>query len=78
MAQNEGKYIYATVYDKECVLYDFKQDNLTTKKHDERLNTKVDVVEDIGITRQHYVLMEDIAQETVKTFDDLGSDETFK
>ena len=50
LAQTKYQYLYATVYNQECALYGFNQHNLTNEQHYERLNTKVDVVEAIGIT----------------------------
>ena len=63
------------MYDQEFTLYVFNQHNLTNEQYSDRFNTNVDVGEDICITIQYCVLTEDTAQETVKTFDDLGSDE---
>ena len=63
------------MYNPECALYGFNQHNLTNEQFYDRFNTKVDVGEVIGITRQHRVIMEDMAQETLKKFDDLSSDE---
>ena len=68
MAHTKYQYCYATVYNQECSIYVFNQHNLTNEQHDERLNTKVDVVEDIGITRQHRVLTEDTAQKPLIIF----------
>jgi hypothetical protein len=53
--------------------YSFKQDNLFNPQWYERFNTKVDVSGDIGVTRQHKVLLEYVAQESyTRAFTDLG------
>ena len=51
---------------------------MTNEQYYERFNKIVDVGEAIFITRQYRVLMEDTAQETVKRFDDIISDEKCK
>ena len=70
------QYCYSTVNNQECELYGFNQQNLTNEQYYEQLNTKTDVGEANRITRQHHVLMEDTAQETLKKFYDLSSDES--
>ena len=61
------------MYDQESALYVFNQHNLNNGNYYEKFNTKVDVVEAIGITRQQHFLMEDTAQETLKKrFDNLS------
>jgi hypothetical protein len=53
--------------------YYFKQETLLNPQWYERFNTKVDVSEAIGITRQHKVLLDYVAQESyTKSFEDLG------
>ena len=49
-------------------MYGFNQYNLTNEQYYEKFNTKVDVVESMGITRQQRVLIEYTAQETFKLF----------
>ena len=57
-------------------MYGFQQHNLTNQQYYDRFNTKVNVGEYIGITRQHRFLIEDTTQETLKIqFDKLSSDE---
>ena len=58
LTQTKEQYCYEKVYDQECALYGFHKHNLTNEHYYERFNTKVDVGESIGITRQHRVLME--------------------
>ena len=48
---------------------------MTNEQYSERFNTTVDVGEAICTTIKYRVIMEDTALETVKTFNDLGSDE---
>ena len=63
LAQTEDQYPFATVYDQELAFYMFKQEQLSNPQWYERFNTKVDVGEAIGVTRQHKVLLEHVAQE---------------
>ena len=51
---------------------------MTHEQYSEIFNTNVDVGKAVHITRYYGFLMEDTAQETGKTFDDLSSDEKFK
>jgi hypothetical protein len=50
------------VYEQELSFYSFKQDNLSNPQWYERFNTKVDISGAIGVTRQHKVLLEYVAQ----------------
>ena len=63
LGQTEDKYPFTTVYNQELGFYAFRQDNLSNPKWYERFNTKVDVVEAIGVTRQHKVILEYMVQE---------------
>jgi hypothetical protein len=73
LAQTEDRYPFATVYDLELLFYLFKQDNLSNPQLYERFNTKVDISGAIGVTRQHKVLLEYVAQESyARAFTDLG------
>ena len=71
-AHTKDQYCYSTVYNQEVVLYGFNKHNLTNEQYYEQFNTKVDVGEAIGITRQHCVLMEDTVQETFKNSDEIS------
>jgi hypothetical protein len=72
LAQTEDQYPFATVYDQELSFYSFRQETLSNTQWYERLNTKVDVGDAIGVTRQHKVLLEYVAQEThTSAFTDL-------
>ena len=51
------------MYNQEIGFYAFSQDNISNPQWYERFNTKVDVREAIGLTRQHKVLLEYVAQE---------------
>jgi len=64
LAQTEDQYPFATVYDQEHALYSFRQELMTNAQWYEKFNTRVDVGEAIGVTRQHKVLLEFVAQET--------------
>jgi hypothetical protein len=73
LAQTEDQYPFATVYDQELSFYLFKQNNLSNPQWYECFNTKVDVSGAIGVTRQHKVLLEYVAQESyTRAFTDLG------
>jgi hypothetical protein len=81
LAQTEDQYLFATVYDQELSFYSFRQsDNMRNPQWYEHFNTKVDVGEAIGVTRQHKALLEHVAQEqsvgtTITTFDSLTADQ---
>jgi hypothetical protein len=73
LAQTEDQYPFVTVYDQELSFYSFKQETLSNPHWYERLNTKVDFSEAIGVTRQHKVLLDYVAQESyTKSFEILG------
>jgi hypothetical protein len=73
LAQTEDQYPFATVYDQELSFYSFKQETLSNPQWYERFSTKVDVSEAIGVTRQHKVLLDYVAQESyTKSFEGLG------
>jgi hypothetical protein len=62
LAQTEDQYPFATVYDQELSFYSFKQETLSNPQWYERFNTKVDVSEAIGGTRQHKEILDYVAQ----------------
>jgi hypothetical protein len=73
LAQTEDQYPFTTVYDQELSFYSFKQETLSNPQWYERFNNKVDVSEAIGVTRQHKVLLDYVAQESyTKSFEGLG------
>jgi hypothetical protein len=63
LAQTEDQYPFATVYDQELNFYSFRQETMSNPQWYEKFNTKVDVGSAIGVTRQHKVLLEYVAQE---------------
>ena len=63
LAQTEDQYPFATVYDQELAFYSFRQDAMNNAQWYERFNTRVDVGKAIGVTRQHKVLLEYVAQD---------------
>jgi hypothetical protein len=80
LSQTEDQYPFAMVYDQELSFYSFRQENMSNPQWYERFNTKVDVGEAIGVTCQHKLLLEHVAQEqltgtTVVTFAGLTPDE---
>ena len=76
LAQTEDQYPFATVYKQELGFYSFRQETLTNAQWYERFDTKIDVGEAIGVTRQHKVLLEYVAQEMhAQTFATLSAAE---
>jgi hypothetical protein len=76
LAQTEDQYPFANVYDQELSFYLFRQDTLSNPKWYEGFNTKVDVGDDIGVTRHHKVLLEYVSQNThTSVFVELGAAE---
>ena len=76
LSQTEDQYPFATVYDQELSFYSFRQETMSNPQWYERFNTKVDVGDAIGVTRQHKSLLEHVALEqsvgtNVVTFDSL-------
>jgi hypothetical protein len=63
LAQTEDQYPFATVYDQEAAFYAYRQESLSNAQYYERFNTKIDVGDAIGVTHQHRVLLEYVAQE---------------
>jgi hypothetical protein len=73
LSKTEDQYPFATVYDQELSFYSFKQETLSNPQWYKRFNTNVDVSEAIGVTRQHKVLLDFVAQESyTKSFEGLG------
>jgi hypothetical protein len=74
LAKTEDQYPFATAYDQELSFYSFNQESLSNPQWYEQFNTKVDVGEAIGVTQQHEVLLDCVAQESyTKSFTDLGA-----
>ena len=72
LGQTEDQYPFATVYNQELGSYAFRQDNLSNPPWYKQFNTKVDVREAIGVTRQQKVLLEYVAQKLyTQTFSSL-------
>jgi hypothetical protein len=63
LAQTEDQYPFATVYDQELNFYSFRQETMSNPQWYEKFNTKVDVGSANGVTQQHKVLLEYVAQE---------------
>jgi hypothetical protein len=61
LAQTEDQYPFTTVYDQELNFYSFWQETMSNPQWYKKL--KVDVGSAIGVTRQHKVLLEYVAQE---------------
>ena len=78
LAQTKYQYWYATVYNQECIWYGFNQKKLTNEQYYKQFNYKVDDGEAIGITIQHRILMEDMAQKTFRSLMTLVHMENWK
>ena len=79
LTQTDDQYPFATVYDQETSFYKFMQEKQTNNQWYERFNTKVDVSEAIGVTRQHKVLLEFVAKHKHSAaFDTLSNDRQLK
>ena len=57
------QYLFATVYEQEFAFYTFRQESMTTPRYFERFNTKVEIANSVGVTRQHKGLLNYVAQE---------------
>jgi hypothetical protein len=76
LSQTKDQYLFATLYDQELGFYSFKQESLSNLQWYECFNTKVDVGDTIGVTHQHKVLLEYVAQELCnQAFGDLAAAE---
>jgi hypothetical protein len=76
LAQTDDQYPFATIYDQELAFYSFRQESLSNPQWYERFNTKVDVGEALGVTRQHRVLLDYVAMELhTQAFATLGAAE---
>jgi hypothetical protein len=64
LAQTEDQCPLDTVVDQELSFYSFNQENLSNPQWYERFNTKVEASGAIGVTLQHKVLLEYVAQES--------------
>ena len=50
------------MYEQELALYNFHHYDLTNDQWCENFNTRLDVTNAIGVTRQHKVLLDQVAQ----------------
>lgn len=62
LAQTEDQHAFATVCEQELTFYSFRQETMSNPQWCKCFNTKVDVAAAVGITRQHEVLLECVAQ----------------
>ena len=76
LLQTAEKYPCAAVYEHECNLYGYQQNQIADQQYYERFNTKVDVGAAIGVARRHPVLLNYVAQQEFQLdFDDLTEDD---
>ena len=61
LAQMNDQYLFAMVYKQEHAFYMFRQENLMNPQWYKRFNTKINVGDMIGMTHQHKVLLEYVA-----------------
>ena len=73
LAETEYQYPFATVYEQEVAFYSYHQQNLTNNQWYERFNTNVDIRSAIGVTRQHKLLLEYVAQESNIKYNDMST-----
>ena len=75
LSQTDDQYPYAAVYENECALYGFQQNELSNQTWYEKFNTKSEIGAAIGVTRQHRVLLEHTTAELHKgmAFEDLDA-----
>ena len=66
LAQTEDQYPFEIVYEQELSLYGFHKNVLTNDQWYEKFNTKFDVGDAIGVTREHEVIMEWTSQDVHK------------
>ena len=74
MAQTKDQYPFAIVYEQDLSLYGFHQNVLTNDQWYEKFNTKFDVGDAIGVTRDHEVPMgwtsQDVHRQDFSTLQD--------
>ena len=73
LVHTEYQYSFTTVYEQEVAFYSFCQQNLTNEQCCDRFNTKLDIRSAIGVTRQHKVLLEYVAQESNIKYNDMST-----
>ena len=79
LAQTEDKCPFETIWEQERSLYLNYQDTMTNAKWHETFNTRVDVANAVGITRQHSALLEHVTQEVHnQSFKDCNNNKKMK
>ena len=63
LPQTEDMYSFASLYEQELKLYNFNQNDLTNDQWCKRFIIRSDFDNGIGVTRQHKVLLEQVAKE---------------
>jgi hypothetical protein len=63
ISQWANKYTFAVLYELEVRLFDFQHNKLSVHQWLERLNTKVDIGDTLGVNRDHPMALEHIAKE---------------
>jgi hypothetical protein len=75
ISQSSNKYTFAVLYDLEVGLFGFQQNKLTVDQWLERFNTKVEIGDTLGVSRDHPMALEHVAQELFgKSYDDVKDD----
>jgi Reverse transcriptase (RNA-dependent DNA polymerase) len=76
ISQSENKYPYATLYEQEVGLFGFQQNLMTDDQWHERFNTKVDIGNSLGVTREHLLSLNYVSEDLYsKKFEELDPDE---
>ena len=63
LTQNDDIYKFASLYKHEQTIHTFHQNKLTNDQWYEKFDTKYDVINAIGVTRQHKVILYHVAHE---------------
>ena len=71
LAQTKDQYPFATVYEQECSIYSFIQNNFSNDQWHELFNTKIDVGSAIGVNQQHQNLLSLSAEEYNNKFEEM-------
>jgi len=76
ISQSKSKYAWAILYDQLVGLFGFQQNKLSADQWHERFNTKIDIAETLGVSQEHWIGLEQVAQETLGcSYEDIADDD---
>ena len=75
LAQTEDKHPFESIWEQEKVLCQNWQDTMTNAKWHETFNMRADVANAVGMTQQHSALLENVAQDVHKSFENCTKDQ---